>query len=551
MIPAVLLLLASCAQDDVTTLQKAQRLTVTVTDGGYASAPSSNSGAPATRVVENGYTTTFTAGDTCGLYVVRGTKTAYANVKLIATKDAATNALVWTPEAGTVLAGGLDDEHYYLYYPYQADMAGKTAEPADEALSDAEFFKPLIDSWQPASDQSTYAQYTASDLMTAKGTTAGSEGSVRRLSFYTTHRMALAVISMPKTIYKFTNERMTDYTVYNPVTFSSAACPLNMGDGTYRHLVNPVSTAAPTLNGSYADGYKSFSVTLSDLVAGSYKTYKVDGATVTTKSYTIQRGDFLLYDGNLLPKGTELTDAQKASVAAIIFWTPADTDTTGRVTPARLTDDKIMAADFPNCTHGLAVAPKDAGKVVWLERDLGNFIDSIVVFQNSRADLSPSTSNYKSVFSKYMKIPHPSWAFKSDATDPISYILGYQNTLVLRAFNAYCKANGKTEWILKPVEALDNFIATNPAPAGSTGWFFPSTKEVEMLFRKDVDDMHGFGGYNETKNLIAPSIYAVGGNLGTVFWWTSLFGIGVDDSGAPVAPYYVEHSLSVRAVCAF
>ncbi|MCS2305073.1 hypothetical protein NXX23_28285 [Bacteroides ovatus] len=41
----------------------------------------------------------------------------------------------------------------------------------------------------------------------------------------------------------------------------------------------------------------------------------MDGAVTTVKDYTMQRGDYLLADGNLLPKGTTLTEEQKASVA--------------------------------------------------------------------------------------------------------------------------------------------------------------------------------------------------------------------------------------------
>ncbi|MCE8995173.1 hypothetical protein K0G45_25235, partial [Bacteroides thetaiotaomicron] len=56
----------------------------------------------------------------CGLYVVRGTQTVYSNVKLTAERDADTGGLVWKTESPTPLAGGLLDEHYYFYYPYQA-----------------------------------------------------------------------------------------------------------------------------------------------------------------------------------------------------------------------------------------------------------------------------------------------------------------------------------------------------------------------------------------------------------------------------------------------
>lgn len=61
--------------------------------------------APATRAVENGYTTAFTEDDACGLYVARGTQTLYSNVKLTAERDAATGDLVWKSKDNTTLVG--------------------------------------------------------------------------------------------------------------------------------------------------------------------------------------------------------------------------------------------------------------------------------------------------------------------------------------------------------------------------------------------------------------------------------------------------------------
>ena len=152
---------------------------------------------------------------------------------------------------GTTLAAGMDGESYYLYYPYQADMAGKTATPAEGAgMTDAEFFKPLIDGWQPGDDQSTHAAYTASDLMTAGGSTTGT-GNTIHLSFAMKHRMALAVIEMPKTVYKFIDANVPDYTVGAEATFTGTAKPLRMADGTYRYLVH---SSIPTIEGCYDGG---------------------------------------------------------------------------------------------------------------------------------------------------------------------------------------------------------------------------------------------------------------------------------------------------------
>ena len=133
----LLLLVVSCTQEEFPAAQdKALQLTISVTDGGYTSTEGKT-----TRAVENGYTTEFTEGDACGFYMVRGGKPVYSNVKLTAEKDAATGGIMWKTD-GTTLAAGMDGESYYLYYPYQADMAGKTATPAEGAvMTDAEFFK--------------------------------------------------------------------------------------------------------------------------------------------------------------------------------------------------------------------------------------------------------------------------------------------------------------------------------------------------------------------------------------------------------------------------
>lgn len=89
-VAAAVLLAASCEQEELPGVgaDGTQTLAITVTDGGYAPADrdgGSPAGVPQTRAVENGYITKFTAGDACGLYIVRGGELAYANVKLTAT----------------------------------------------------------------------------------------------------------------------------------------------------------------------------------------------------------------------------------------------------------------------------------------------------------------------------------------------------------------------------------------------------------------------------------------------------------------------------------
>lgn len=235
---AAALLLTACTQEEfpMPDTGDAVPLAITVTDGGYASTDKA-----ATRATENGYRTEFTDGDACGLYIVRRGTVVYDNVKLSAT--AGTNgSLTWQPEADVTLAGGLSDDKYFLYYPYQSDMSDKTDASATDAKG---FFAPLVSSWQPAADQSTHAAYTASDLMTAQGTASKNVNKLT-LSFSMDHRMALAVIEMPKTVYKFTDSSIPDYTVRPSTTdFSGKAKPCGNGENTYRYLVNPKASSAP------------------------------------------------------------------------------------------------------------------------------------------------------------------------------------------------------------------------------------------------------------------------------------------------------------------
>lgn len=288
---ALPLLLVSCQQEELPGMNGASDttpLSITVTDGGYASTEKA-----VTRAVENGYRTEFTAGDECGLYIVRDGAIVYDNVKLTAT--AGTNgSLTWQPEAGVTLAGGFPDESYFLYYPYQADMSDKTSVSATDADG---FFAPLVSGWQPAADQSTYAAYTASDLMTATGTAVRTNGSIS-LSFSMTHRMAMAVIEMPKTVYKFNDNSIPDYVIATTADFGDNAKPCRMADGTYRYIVNSASGTATNITCSYDDGKKEFAITTNGITGSYYKTYKIDGLTPIEKQATLRMGDYFCKDSD-------------------------------------------------------------------------------------------------------------------------------------------------------------------------------------------------------------------------------------------------------------
>lgn len=69
------------------------------------------------------------------------------------------------------------------------------------------------------------------------------------------------------------------------------------------------------------------------------------------------------------------------TVAGVVFCIPKDTDPTGRLTPARLTDDKIMMKDFPRCLqnyrdNGLIPYSNIGGKFFYREVDIQEILES-------------------------------------------------------------------------------------------------------------------------------------------------------------------------------
>ncbi|MCR8884698.1 fimbrillin family protein [Phocaeicola plebeius] len=477
------LALVSCRQEVIpgeTDGSDAQPFLITVTDGGYASETTAGTGKAGSRATENGYTTTFTAGDQCGLYIVRGTEIVYDNICLTATADAGGN-LTWKAPVGTDLYGGLADEYYFLYYPYQTDMTDKVT-VANAASADAAFFAPLISGWQPKADQSDYTDYTASDLMTATGTATPNADGTLSLSFPMAHRMTMAVIEMPGTVYKFTNSpAVPDYTIAASADFSSEDKPCLMSDGSYRYLVNPEAQGEDaTLTGSYDNGYKEFSITPSIETAGNYKTYKVDGGYKEIE-HTLQAGDFYLKDGTLLSKDAALTDAQKAACAGIVCWVDDATAT-----------DPALERDFPQCTHGLVVSLKETTSA-WQNSYASTTIQSWAENQEFYTQGGYYALN-KDVGSGY---------------DSPGGIQGYNNTQILKAYN-------ETFADRYPVTILNSFGTITEGvtlPEDKTsGWYLPSPKELVELYR--------------AKEAVNQSLTASGGNpllpsLDFPYYWSS------------------------------
>ena len=298
--------------------------------------------------------------------------------------------------------------------------------------------------------------------------------------------------------------------------------------------------------------YENYTAILTDntLAKGTlYNVTKEMTATTPMGAVTAAnavKGDLAMKDGTFISQGDigSLTDEQKANVAGIVFWTTADSNTSG-TTPAKLTDDEIMKKDFPNCTHGLIVSLKDVSQgTKWQET-----CARIAEWQESESFTDEDKDKYESI------------ASPTSATDPINYILGYQNTKILKAYNESLSDNESANTVL-PVSLLDEFSDDNPAPANTTGWFIPSVKELTLLRGTDSDNVWSgkFGTSTKTfingilnswsgdANVLANEYYWSSSEYGTEKYYAYRVSFQTVDVNANDKNYY---TLPVRAVCAY
>ena len=451
------LFLPSCSEElpGNDSVSAGQTIRICVDDSGYSPAP------PQTRASEENLKTVFTAGDKIGVFAVQDgeIKADVKNICLTASTD--NGCLVWQSDDGLSM---YPDATYYAYYPWQDNLTGELVPTAGNA--DA-FFANVISTWSPAGDQSDYTNYTAQDLMIAQGSLSN-----KKLTFSMAHQMSLVVIELPKAKYNLSAKSDT-WISDVPPNMKLQFKPCRMNDGTCRYLVN--SFVPNTLSGSYtnaSDAEVTWTVTPS-VSAGKYKTYKVDGgsSTIIEKLYTPQVGDFFMKDGSLVGKDISLTADQKAACIGIVFWaddptkdkhTTAVTGTNDRWgTTLSAFGDPALKSEYPECTHGLVIALKDAGRVRW---------------QKTPA----SVSNWMTNSIGYEKI-----VSGADPTAPVNKIRGYNNTKAIEAYNAECSEVNK----VLPISCIATYATEVPAPGSSSGWYFPSAKELSLLWQ-DINSIY-------------------------------------------------------------
>lgn len=524
---ALILMLAACTSDALDELPPAgtdpdaRPLTITVSDGGmYATGQ--------TRAQERGYSTVFTEGDRIGLYVVKDGTLEVKNLCLTLQGGK------WTLPAGASQLLYSPDKSYHAYYPYQKDnyMNGKVS-PGDE-----DFFKYVVDEWSVNPDQSTYAQYTASDLMTARGMYNN-----HTLSFAMEHRMSLLILQVPATKYNYAEKidgREISKSYYRYTAVISENSYWQENPCTARLLVNTKETAG-SVQGSYEYYYNGaketfiFYYSQLNLQPGKYTVHTLGDSKVTEKFRPLKAGDYYMQDGSILPGDEDVKpfrDELRKSCLGVVFWV-GEIEGIHWTQTGTLAGDRLLMRDHPECVHGMVVAMRDASsqEVKWATGK--GATEGIYEWAESFKDF---TSGEQADWEEIQK---------SDLS------FGYCSS---RLMALYGSRNSDTTF---PVyDAIATYATARPAPTGSSGWFLPGKNELATLcFGVPTNFAGDYKQLNMLKKTINPQIdKAVGDKLTGAYWSSKEFKEIVWYVNLNIPDYGVKpktNTYKVRAVLAF
>lgn len=187
---------------------------------------------------------------------------------------------------------------------------------------------------------------------------------------------------------------------------------------------------------------------------------------ITDRTQT-QVGDLAMEDGTFVRTDdyTTLTDEQKKACVGIVFWTYSDT-----YPKTTLTNDKVLMADYPDCTHGLIVALKDAATGKPWQSASTTFRESVTTWQE--------TATFDSKYTQIAPVSPIDETLDSEAHK----LLGYNNTMVLLAYNS---DPAKILYRCQAAQSIKTFADNNITPKGCSSWYFPSLKELALLCAED------------------------------------------------------------------
>lgn len=202
-----------------------------------------------TRTQENSYQTSFTGNEQIGVFAIKTSGNTLLHNNIPYQYNASTGS--WTSVNASdkiyVYGSGVT---YYAYYPYSSSM------------NDKKSIAEIASAFTPIKNQSTYSDYTASDLMTGTGVLNSNV-----LNFDFTHAMSLIEIEI-------TTRSNTVFTS-NPVFYNMSPWEMTT-DNLYRYIVKPGASTKVEFEYGPADnrcGYQK-ELASADVIAGKYTKIK-------------------------------------------------------------------------------------------------------------------------------------------------------------------------------------------------------------------------------------------------------------------------------------
>ena len=322
---------------------------------------------------------------------------------------------------------------------------------------------------------------TASGTLTYNGDATGfSWGSYGGTKAFTGKASGSAPVSVPITT---TSVPAIDVATFYmlPNTGSTFSITYSIGGGEPKVVSGKAIPSTPAWMAGAAINY-TMTVkpgNISEVVAEMSNAWLSDGEeAVTSDAFMgVKVGDFYYSDGtfsdggyqgrengDLILADVKLTPEQKAKAIGVVFYVgDIKGDNYG------LLDDK-----FPKGTHGLVVS-------MWNAEDPDHSGNKTMTWTYGGAE---SVKNQLAAAGFTVPV-----GYDFQATDKKQ---GYINTLALRQYNAYLESTNPTDAKrVKPILALDKFETAHPAPAQSSGWYWPSNSEnAAMLYGNAAMDTH-------------------------------------------------------------
>jgi hypothetical protein len=245
------ILLAACSQDEMEQVKEGTLPELRV----MVNHPSSIS----TRATVNDVTTSFESGDKIGVFVINSSGDMMK--KNVAYEYDGTKWILANKSDKVYYSSNCS---YYAYYPYVEKEDEDDWYYLINSYMDAptEFFSTFISSWEPLLDQSTLANFNASDLMIGKGTNLNETASV---SFTLEHQMGLVRLAYfdwesEETLESVSSMDSQAY-FYNEDD-EEAVCPIpyNTGGKYFYYIAKPGSTFDFWCWGSAFGLYEEYSV---------------------------------------------------------------------------------------------------------------------------------------------------------------------------------------------------------------------------------------------------------------------------------------------------